>query len=247
MDMDNIRFGTGGWRAVIGEDFNKENIYRVGAAVAEYLIQENKTDKPIFIGYDRRFLSKESTVYLAQVLVGRGFHVLLTKRSIPTPLTMHTVKVQNLYLGLEVTASHNPFSFNGIKVIVDEGRDAPVEVTERLEKILSSGLSQVDNPKTVSLQEAVSSGFVSYVDNPFNSFIDDIIAKLDMAAIRNRGLRIALDPMHGSGTYPLQVILFTARCTLDLIHSNKDAFFGGSLPAPTKEGLAELSYKVKTE
>ena len=240
---DPIHFGTGGWRAIIGDDFVRENICRVGYGVARMLMEDGQTDKPVVIGYDRRFLSDSASKWLAQVLAACGLKVWLMKRSSPTPLVMHIVKKQNLNCGLEVTASHNPPAFNGIKLIIHEGRDASVEVTQRLEALVNSYSGPIPQ---IELEDAVDKGLVSYMKNPFNDFIDDIMARLDLNAIRDRGLRIAFDPMHGSGTYPLLVILYTARCTVDMINQNKDAYFGSALPAPTAFGLRELTYKVMT-
>lgn len=236
-----IHFGTGGWRAIIGDDFVRGNICRVGYGVARMLIEDGQTDKPVVIGYDRRFLSDSAAGWLAQVFAACGIKVWLMKRSAPSPLIMHTVKKCNLHCGLEVTASHNPPAFNGIKLIIHEGRDASVEVTQRLESLINSYCGAVPE---MDFKTAVSERLISYLKNPFNDFIDDIVARLDMKAIRERGLRIAFDPMHGSGTYPLLVILYTARCTVDMINQNKDAYFGSSMPAPTAFGLRELTYKV---
>ena len=91
-----IQFGTGGWRAEIGSDFIKSNICRVGQGVYELMKQEGKTDKPVIIGYDRRFLSVEAGKWLAEVLAGNGVEVMFLHRSAPTPLVMHTVKNQHL-------------------------------------------------------------------------------------------------------------------------------------------------------
>ena len=111
-----IQFGTGGWRAVIGDDFTKENIQRVAQGIADLMVEEGKTDKPVMIGYDRRFLSKESAIWVAEVLAANGAQVLFMKRSAPTPLVMFTVKDEPLHYGIEITASHNPSQYNGLKM-----------------------------------------------------------------------------------------------------------------------------------
>ena len=121
-----IQFGTGGWRARIGEDFTCDNVRRVGGAVCAWLKENGRTDRPVIIGYDRRFLSCEAAKWLAEVFCAHGFQVLFLHRSAPTPLLMHTVLKQHLHCALQVTASHNPAIYNGIKLIVEEGRDAPV-------------------------------------------------------------------------------------------------------------------------
>lgn len=235
-----IKFGTGGWRAVIGEDFICENIRRVAAGILKLANEQGKAGKPIIIGYDRRFLSVNAAKWVAEVLAEGGIEVWFMNRSAPTPLIMHTVKDKKLHFGIEITASHNPANYNGIKLIVDEGRDAPLETTAHLEEIIE----EIDNPAFCDFDTAVAGGKIVYIKNPFNKFLDDIIDLLDMNALRERGLRVLFDTMHGSGAYPLQVIFHTARCTIDTIHLNKDAYFGGMMPAPTEQTLAHLRYMV---
>ncbi len=234
-----IQFGTGGWRAIIGEDFTKENVQKVAAGVLLMMKEENKTDKPVIIGYDRRFLSENAARWVAEVLAKGGVRVWFMRRSSPTPLVMHTVKDEKLYYGIEVTASHNPSSYNGIKLIVEEGRDASLETTTRLEQLIADS-----RPEYMDFDQAVNQGTIEFLANPFNKFLDDIIEQLDMKALRNRGLRVLFDTMHGSGAYPLQVILHTARCTIDTINLNKDAYFGGMMPAPNEQSLSALQNNV---
>lgn len=236
-----IAFGTGGWRAKIGEEFICENVRRIGGAVCAWLKETGKSDRPVVIGYDRRFLSREAAGWLAEMLCGQGFSVLFLHRSAPTPLLMHTVLKQGLHCGLQVTASHNPAIYNGVKLIVEEGRDAPVEITQRIEELANSETLDLTY---ASFAAAEKEGQIAYIKNPFNDFIDDILAGLDQQAIRKRGLRILFDSMHGSGTYALMVILHTVRCTVDIIHAEKDAYFGGLAPAPEKKTLTELADKV---
>ena len=192
------------------------------------------------VGYDRRFLSENATRWVAETLAENGLTVWVLHRSAPTPLIMHTVKDRELYYGIEITASHNPSCYNGIKLIVEEGRDAPVETTMRLEQLIA----QQGEVSCCDFDSAVADGRIVYLENPFNKFLDDILARLDLKALRDRGLRVLFDTMHGSGAYPLQVIFFTARCTIDTIHLNKDAYFGGMMPAPTEHTLGTLREQV---
>ena len=235
-----IKFGTGGWRAVIGEDFTRENVRRVAAGIARLIHEQGKTDMPVMIGYDRRFLSSDAANWVAEVLTAYDINVFLMQRSAPTPLVMHTVKDQNLHYGIEITASHNPSNYNCIKLIVDEGRDADVNTTEMLEQFIP----QYNDFKYIDLPEAIKGGKVEYLKNPFNSYIDDIIDQLDVESLRNRGLRVLFDTMHGSGTYPLLTIFYTTRCTIDTLNMNKDAYFGGQMPAPTEATLKKLKNEV---
>lgn len=239
--MTMIRFGTGGWRAEIGKDFQKENITLIAQALAERIIELNENDLPVVIGYDRRFLSDVAARWLAEVLAGNGIKVRVMHRSAPTPLVMHTVMKKGLHYGLEVTASHNPSIYNGIKVIVDEGRDAPVEVTENIEY----RCKRIGNIKSMEFKQALADGLIEFIENPFNDFLDDILSILDKDAIRERGPRILFDSMHGSSSHPFNVLFYTTRCTPDQINANKDAYFGGMMPAPTKDTLKLLADQVR--
>ncbi len=116
-----IKFGTGGWRAIIADEFTKENIRLVVAGLCKLMLLEGHAGKEICVGYDRRFLSKESAHWAAEVLAGYGFHVFVVARSSPTPLIMFTVKQMQTPYGLAVTASHNPAIYNGIKVFTAGG------------------------------------------------------------------------------------------------------------------------------
>lgn len=235
-----IKFGTGGWRAVIGKDFTCENVRRVATGIVRLMHHECKTSKPVIIGYDRRFLSDEAAQWVAEVLAAYDIQVYFLNRSAPTPLIMHAVKDKGLYYGIEITASHNPSEYNGIKLIIEEGRDADLNTTSLLEKLIMSDVEV----KYIDFSDGVERGLIKYLKNPFNEYIDDILEQLDVQALRERGLRVLFDTMHGSGTYPLLTIFYTARCTIDTMNANKDAYFGGMMPAPTEHTLSELKDDV---
>lgn len=237
-----IKFGTGGWRAEIGKDFNMENIKKVAQGISNHIKRKKLTHAPVIIGYDRRFLSDSAAKWMAEVFCANKINVIFLHRSAPTPLIMHYVKTNNLYFGFEVTASHNPSNYNGIKVIVKEGRDAPLETTSVLEELINN--LKPENINSIPFDEGIKNKTITYLENPFNSFLDDILDLIDTKAIRDRGLRILFDPMHGSSAYPLMVILHTARCTVDIINGNRDAYFGGTMPAPTESTLKTLAQQV---
>ena len=170
--MENtIKFGTGGWRAVIGEDFICSNIRLVAAGILELMKSEKKRISRSLSDLTAAFFPKNAAKWVAEVLAHGGVTVWFMHRSVPTPLVMHTVEDKGLHYGIEITASHNPSEYNGIKLIVDEGRDAPLETTGKLEKIIEK-LSDV---KYTEFDTAVSEGKIVYLNNPFNKFLDDII------------------------------------------------------------------------
>ena len=239
-----IKFGTGGWRGLIGKDFIYDNICRAAQGIADMIKEDGRQATPVMLGFDRRFLSFDAAQWIAQTLCANGITVWFMKRTAPTPLIMHTVMAQGLFYGVQVTASHNPSNYNGIKLIVEGGRDAQEDVTERLESMIEKAEREGRQPETMPFILAEEQGLIVYNKNPFNDFIDSIQERINMEAIRERGLRILFDPMHGSGAYPLIALLYTARCTVDLINLNRDAYFGGLMPAPGEQSLHELRSKV---
>lgn len=239
-----IAFGTGGWRGLIGKDFTYDNICLAAQGLADMILRDNKQHRPVMIGFDRRFLSFDAARWVAETLCANGIAVWFMKRTAPTPLVMYTVKAKMLFFGVQITASHNPPTYNGIKLIVEGGRDASEEVTTRLEGLIAEIVKSGRHPETMPFALAEEKGLIAYPVNPFNDFIDSIQSRIRMDLIRERGLRILFDPMHGSGAYPLMVLLYTARCTVDHINFERDAYFGGLMPAPSEVSLRELSYKV---
>lgn len=111
-----IKFGTGGWRAIIGDDFTRENICILAKAMADKMKAEQVADQGLVIGYDRRFLSKEAVMWSCEVLTAEGIVCHFVNRSVPTPLIMYYVMKHGYPYGMMVTASHNPALYNGIKV-----------------------------------------------------------------------------------------------------------------------------------
>lgn len=105
--MEAIHFGTGGWRAVIGDGFTKDNINRVAYALGKRMEAENVRDKGICIGYDRRFLSREAAIWFSETLCAMDVRIYFINLNAPTPQIMFTVKHMNLPYGAAVTASHN--------------------------------------------------------------------------------------------------------------------------------------------
>ena len=236
-----IEFGTGGWRAIIGDGFTKANIRRVACALARRMKREGVQDEGFCIGYDRRFLSRESAIWFSEVMAAEGVRLSFVNLAAPTPQIMFTVKHMNLPYGAAVTASHNPAIYNGIKLFTRGGRDATEDVTGELGK--EANLLSEEEVTSMPFEEALSSGMVRFID-PRDAYLDSIMAKIDMEAIRLRRPRVVLDPMYGVSLSGLMTILFTARCDVDVINDRHDAFFGGHLPAPNPDTLRDLQGSV---
>ena len=233
-----IKFGTGGWRAVIADGFTRENIRLVVAGLCKLMELEGHAGKEICVGYDRRFLSKESAHWAAEVLAGYGFPVYVVARSSPTPLIMFTVKQMGIPYGLAVTASHNPAIYNGIKIFTEGGRDADRTVTGKIEDQIRR--LKPEDVQSVDYDRAVALGIIRE-GYPFNDYIDSVLSLVDVEKIKNARLRVAIDPMYGVSQSSLRTILLTCRCDVDVIHEQHDTLFGGRMPAPSADALKLLS------
>lgn len=232
-----IKFGTGGWREIIGDKFTKHNIQLIAQGIADTM-----TSDVIAIGYDRRFLSKEASHWVSEVFAGNNIKVLLSPNATPTPMTMFIVKELGLEFGLHITASHNPALYNGVKLIMDGGRDASTEVVESLEE----KVNEIHNIHILDFDKGLEQNIIEYND-PRNNYIDSILNYVDEKKIRNANLKILVDPMHGVSKTSLTIILSSLRCDVDLINERQDTLFGGKLPAPSSANLAELQSKVVEE
>lgn len=233
-----IRFGTGGWRAIIADEFTKENIRLLTAGLCRLMEREGYSGCRVCLGYDRRFLSKEAMFWAAEVLAGYGFRPYVINRSAPTPLIMFTVKQMDVPYGLAITASHNPAIYNGIKIFTRGGRDADQTVTRRIEAQIDT--ISPEAIKSIPYQRARAQGIVEE-GYPFNAYIDSVLGLVDVKKIQNARLRIALDPMYGVSHNSLKTILLTCRCDVDVIHEEHDTLFGGRMPAPSADALRMLS------
>lgn len=236
-----IKFGTGGFRAIIGEDFTRANINLLTQALANKMIKENAQDKPFVLGYDRRFMSDIAAKWCCDVLAGNGISSKLIKHEAPTPEIMFVVKNTGAKYGLAVTASHNPAEYNGIKVFTEGGRDATATITNEIEAEIAA-ITQ-DDVKHMPYEEALKAGLVEEI-NPRNSYIDSILSVLDIESIKKRDLKVLLDPMYGVSKTSLQTILLTCRCDVEVINDRHDALFGGHLPSPSAGTLKRLSQLV---
>ncbi len=235
-----IKFGTGGWRAVIGDEFTKANIQSLAFALSCKMKDEGVEEQGIVLGYDRRFLSKEAMQWAAQVFAAQNIPAFLINKSSPTPLVMFYVMKHELPYGFMVTASHNPAIYNGIKIFTAGGRDADEKQTKEIEKYIAGITAPVEE---LEYEEGKAKGLIQEI-YPLNEYIDSIIAEINMDAIKGKNLRVALDPMYGVSETSLRMILQSARCEVETIHERHDTLFGGKLPAPTATTLRPLQQFV---
>lgn len=237
-----IRFGTGGWRAIIGEGFTMPNVRRLCQALSNLIIRRQEEQKGVVIGYDRRFLSKKSAEVAAEVFAGNNIRVILLPEDAPTPLITYATEKARSAFGLAFTASHNPPEWNGLKVFHGDGSLLMTDETNLIE-IETNQLSSNDIVK-IEIDLALTAGIVKYKDFS-NAYIDAVEEQINMKTIRKAGLHVAIDPMYGVGQATLGTILTEARCRVTAIHSRHDPLFGGRSPAPNLTAMRQLITTVK--
>lgn len=236
--MKKIEFGTGGFRGVISESFCKDNIVLVAQALAN-IIKRRKSKKTVVIGYDYRFLSDRSAVWVSEVLAANKIETLISKEPTPTPAVMYLTKEMDNDFGVMITASHNPYYFNGIKVFQKEGMDADVTLTKEIEE----EILKIRKVKSVRYYEESYSLYVDKISflNTYLDYIQSFISK----EINGSSLKILFDAFYGTGSITLNRLAKRYNFkNYNSIHDTHDTMFGNMLPNPTKANMLTLSKKV---
>ena len=237
-----VTFGTGGWRAIIGEGFTMHNVRRLSQALANEITRRAIEKRGVIIGYDRRFLSRQAAEAAAEVFAGNNIPAVLLDEDAPTPLITYATAIRGSAYGLAFTASHNPPEWNGLKVFHGDGALLLDNETRQIEKETNQ-LTANDVIK-LELDVAMDAGIVERGDFT-NAYVDAVEKLIDLEAIRNAGLKVIVDPMYGVGQLTLGTVLTEARCRVTFIHERHNPLFGGRSPAPNPEALRMLRSTIR--
>ncbi len=224
MTPPEIKFGTDGWRGVVADDFTYANVRRVAQGAAQYLLSRSK-DPLAVVGYDCRFASEEFARTVAAVLAVNGVRSLIFDRPSPTQVASWTVIDRKAMGAAVVTASHNPYLFNGIKYKPETGSSAPTEVIAELERLINA-VSDVAVPNRSQTDALVT------VYDPRPSYYAQIARMVDLDAIKGAGLRIVHECLYGSGYRYIADLLAGGRTSVTELHHERNPFFGGINPEP---------------
>ncbi len=239
-----IVFGTGGWRAVIGEGYTLANVRRLTQAIANEVVRQGLEDKGVVIGGDRRFLSRDSAVAAAEVFAGNGIGVRLLPDDVPTPLVTFAAPHLRAAYGIIVTSSHNPPEWNGIKVFRSDGSLPLDDETDRYQD--EANAMSVSDVITLDIDLARRAGMID--ERPLTEpYIDAIEQIIDVDAARGSELRVVVDPMYGTSQLTLGTILSDMRVRADFIHAAHNPLFGGVAPAPDLQRLSALIGMIRDE
>lgn len=236
-----IHFGTSGWRAVMADEFTFANVRLAAAGIAHFLLSKSRRPR-VSVGYDTRFFSEKFAEAVADVLNSHGVKTFLCTRPDPTPALAHEIIHAKLDGGINITASHNPPEYNGLKFSGPDGGPALPEMTQAIEKsiaqVLAHKKSLLGSKRALRLRQAA---------DPRPAYFEAIREKVDLKAIGRAKLRIACDPLFGTGRGYLNDLLQQAGATVFTLHDSRDVLFSGAGPDPSEINLAELAAFVRKE
>lgn len=239
-----IQFGTDGWRSIIADQFTYSNVRIVSQAISEHL--KSVSDKPhLVIGYDNRFQAQEFAIQIASVCAANNVSVTISETSVPTPVAACAVIDQEANGAVMLTASHNPYYYNGIKFIPEYAGPATEEITRSIEKHIEKVVSDGD-VKTLDRKGLEESGLCSFSDlTP--SYVTRIKRLVDFDKLRRSKIKVIADPLYGAGTSLIKDLLEDAGVVYHVIHDQRDVLFGGGLPDPSEERLQKLKSLILDE
>ena len=233
-----IRFGTSGWRAVIGDEFTFRNMGIVTKGICAYLDEVDLSKKgPVVIGHDTRFLGEDFARECAAHVTAAGLQALLCDGFPPTPCVAHAIRDQKGAAGINFTASHNPPEYNGMKLSTADGAPALPEITNRVEQLVG----------TVETTPPNHPGDLRYESlDPRPGYLEDLEKKISFETIAHANGRYALDPLWGTGRGYLDEALKSHGLEVETLHNWRDVTFGGRAPAPEASNLGELREVVRS-
>lgn len=232
-----IRFGTDGWRGIIAEEFNFQNIRAFAYAMSRFLKDRFEGNHLVVVGYDSRFLSKEVAFIFAKILKDGGAEVILSNDIVPTPVVSWTVKENHANLGVVITASHNPPIYNGIKIKQSFGGPVVDDTLENILKYFDWNSDEKDIPSVIPLPELTTTDIISpYVSYLERSFYWDKIGQLKGSVV--------VDSMGGSGQAILYDLLKKHGVNAIAHRERGDPLFYNGLPEPIENNLNSLKEKI---
>ena len=235
--MDKIKFGTDGWRGVIAEDFTFANVRRVAEAIAQYVREEGDPAKGLAVGYDTRFLSAEFAKLASETVAASGIPVVLADRATPTPAVSYAVVTRQTAGAIMITASHNPYRWNGVKFKAPFGGSAPPTIMRRIE----IHLHRLDHSGIHPRKRRAAS--IETVDL-IGPYLEQLKNLVHLDRIRSSGRRYVIDPMYGAARGCLARLFEEAKIPYREIHGEHNPLFPGINPEPIEPHIDELRQAV---
>ena len=237
--MNNIKFGTDGWRSLIADGFTVGNVARLSRAVARWLTsQEKDKEASAVIGYDTRFGGSMFAETVAKVFALSGIKVYLAKEFVSTPMVSYGVVNKKASLGVVITASHNSYEYNGFKLKGSYGGPLLDQDVRNIENMIPE-LNEI-HLDSLHFDEYLEKGLIEYTDLE-GIYLDNLNNNFDLEAINNSKFRFAFDAMYGSG----QRVFNKSMKKIKLLHCSQDYSFGNVAPEPLYRNLQEFSNFIR--
>jgi phosphoglucomutase len=236
-----IKFGTSGWRGIIGEDFTFENVRVATQGIVNYLKKSSQKGNGVVVAYDTRFLSEKFAFEGAKIFAFNGIQAYLCNRDVPTPCVSFETVRRKAMGAINFTASHNPPEYNGLKFSTSNGAPALPEITQQIEReihTLQERKERIDVYEKTELIEMI---------DPKDRYLTELRSKIDIEAIRRSGLRIAIDSLYGTARDYLDYFLLESGVEVKIIHNFRDPYFGGFSPECSEKNLGELRSIISAE
>jgi phosphomannomutase len=231
--MAKISFGTDGWRGVIADDFTVANVRKVAYAIARYVVREGQPAQGVLVGYDTRFASERFARAAAEAVALTGTSVWLSESACPSPALSLLVRLRGAAGGIMITASHNPYRWNGIKFKASYGSSALPAIVEGIEREVQA----VEREGLPGL--AAPNGLVHSLDVRA-PYLETLARLADWDRLRDAGMRFVVDPMHGAARGLLAELLRRYGIVCEEIRGERDPLFGGANPEPIEPHVAPL-------
>ena len=241
-----IRFGTAGWRAIIAQDFTFNNVRIVAQSIADYLKSEKLHHKQLVLGYDTRFHSENFARTVAEVLAANGIQILFCEKDAPTPAIALQILKKKTAGSVNITASHNPAEYNGIKFSTSWGGPALPEVTRYIEERCAAHQADGKPIHRMNIADARKKKLVVDFD-PREDYLKHIRGLIDFNMLKKAKLSVICDVLYGTGKDYLDFLLQEGGCKVTVLHNWRDVLFGGHHPEPSAENLGELMALMKKQ
>ncbi|MEO0278155.1 MAG: phosphoglucomutase/phosphomannomutase family protein [candidate division WOR-3 bacterium] len=235
-----IVFGTDGWRGIIADTATFRNYERIAQATSIFVKDNWPYEKGVFIGYDTRFFSELFAKRVAEVFAGNGIKVILADRFVPTPFVTFAIKHYGYGFGVAITASHNPYQYNGYKLRTPLGGACGKEYTDVIEELVD-----IEPTRLMDFEEAVKRGLIE-IKNIYPDYINWVSSKVDINAIVRSNFKVISDPMYGATMDLMRIILAYYGMDVELINSTRNPFFDFRHPEPIEKNVQDLIAIVKT-
>jgi alpha-D-glucose phosphate-specific phosphoglucomutase len=247
--MTSIKFGTSGWRGIIAQDFTFENVRLATQGIANYLNLELRNEQSplhfrnpvVIVGHDTRFLARDFALAVCEVLAANDIEPLLCDRDTPTPVIAYAIRDRKTLGGINMTASHNPPEYQGLKFSTWNGAPATPDVTKQIEANIAKLQSE-----NFSFNGAVIGTYECKTFNPQPAYFKQLHRLIEFSVLRKAKMKVALDFSYGTAHGYLDKLFESVGAKITLFHNELNPLFGGHHPEPNAENMADVSKFVRS-